>query len=293
MLDNILNLVFVGIVMILIYFTIDFLLKKFSFGEKIAFTLIIFVSYVSFAFYTPDQVQQLYYDYSIPIPNAIDTPSIFGLMLLIWVLYVMIQYGIITLKKTSDIIVADGMDSPESCIGADINNQIVGDLAFIKVGGTKTIPIRGGSVWINPATHIHKFGTHLILTGKMEPNTDLTNVPLDMKVHIRQRRKSDFFELLNCSVGYFTTKELNNNVEFKKEKYTKFLDKDDNTDQIPAMNTNTFLAELRIENRKYDGQLQTNENEHKYMDDHLKAQNETGEIYESRNKKGFFDQLGF
>lgn len=294
MFDKILNLLFIAIVLILVYFTIDYLLKKFSVGEKIAFTLFVFLSFISFAYYKPDQVQQLYTEYSIPIPAAIDTPTVFGIILLLWALFVIIQYGIIILKKTSDIIVGDGMDSPESCISSDLDNQTVAGQAFIKVGGTKTIPIRGGSVWINPTTHIHKFYTHLIFSGKMEPNTSLTNVPLDLKIHIRQRRHSDMFELKDCSVGYFTTKDLSRNIQFKKSDYTEYLTDDEKNDtKTQYINTNTFLTELRIENRKYDGELQTNEHEHDSMDAHLKAQNDTGEIYESRNKKGFFEQLGF
>lgn len=265
---------------------------------KMTIGIFAFLMYISFAYYTKEQVQELYSNidipfvgtYNIPMPAAFDMPTLLVIVLLLWALYVGFLFGVIFLKKTSDIIIADGMDSPESCTGSDVDNQIVGDLAFIKVGGTKDIPMRGSHVWINPVSHIHKIGTHLIFTGKMEPNTSIMNVPLDLKPHIRPRRNTDFFKIEDVSVGYFTSKELDANIEADWKDFVEYKETSDG--DSASININTFLTELRIENRQYDYQLQSNENENTGVTDHLRAQAETGRSVRILEKKGIWEQLG-
>lgn len=233
-------------------------------------------------YYYPEAVRVLFDSWGWKaVPEMADLPTLFAIVIILNPLYIIFEYAIIYLRITSSIIVGEGMDSLESCDSSDIQNQMNADFAYIKTGGTKDIPVKGPHVWINPRTHIHKYGEQILLfTGNMIPNRDPEDVPFGIKNPIRARRKSDFFTLKDASIGYFTPDEETRNIRFNYKQTGRTID------------TKTFLENLRILNREHDVALQENEGETDYVSRRMKAHTETGKSLQGIQKKPLLEQVG-
>lgn len=170
--------------------------------------------------------------------SVIDTPTALTFIWILWIALIMSQTSWKMLKVSSDRIIMEGMDHPESCICSDLHTK--GDLGFIRVGGAKLVPeIKGKSVWINPLTHIHKYDKFIIMEAHAAPDTGLGDVPPELIYDIYQRR-TGLFGIDKCSVGYLSSKEQQEHPEFNGEDYGE---------KKELWNTSTFVTSIMAMNK--------------------------------------------
>jgi hypothetical protein len=243
--------------------------------------------YISFAYYTPDTVKQLYAQYNFNMQSSFDEPTIIFICILAWLLYVTVYYIFITLQRASDIIVAPGVPLPQSCTSANLHK--IGDMAWIRAGGTKPIPIEGSTAMFNPLTHIYKIGTHIIFTALCTQKTSITDLPIEIKRHARQQR-FDILGVKDCSGGYLTSRELEYHKEIDKIKYKDFLTPIESNDKKP-LSTLAFLNSITSWNINYDYQLQAQEHENKSIKEHFQTHTGISKSVQEPEKRSLYDVL--
>lgn len=257
-------------------------------SQKVLVILFVISWAVSFIYYTPDETRVLLDAFGLyNIQAAYDMPSIFPILGFIWIIIGLVDAAYIHLKVTSDVAIAEGMDSGESCVGGKLHES--GEWGWLRVSGTKAFPLEGSKVWVNLLTHIHRIGTHIVFEGHMIPDTTLDYLPFEVKRDIRQRREG-LFGIKTCSVGYLSSKELMTHKEFDTDKYKDYLI-DEEKVKTPKINTQEFIMGIAISNKTVDMGLQLIENEHDALTRSLKTVKEVGNAVRNDKDKGILQHI--
>lgn len=182
------------------------------------------------------QKQVLGYIFTVARPH-IDTPTIIVLIICGWILYLICLVGHGVLLYNSDRLLTEGADRTYSCTASKFHPT--GDFGYIGAGGIKLIGYEGSTAVINPLTHIHKVANTIWMEAHVTPNTDLSDTPPEMKRDIIQRSKG-FFGFKDCSVGFLSSKEKQENVTFDGSKYDEARTADDKK----VHTTSTFILKI-------------------------------------------------
>lgn len=278
-----------GVLLVITAISIKFTPKSIADNLPLKFVIafLLWIWYISFAYYTPEAVKALYTDHNFSLQPSFDEPVIFLLIIFAWLIYTFIYYTFIQLQKSSDIIITPGASKPTSCTSANLLK--VGDMAFIRTGGTKPIPVEGSTVMFNPLTHIYLIGTHLIFSALSTQNTSIMDVPHEIKRHVRQQR-FDLLGVKDCTGGYLTAKELELHKEIPKDKFINFLSDKDLNSKKP-LSTIAFLNRITNWNINFDYQLQTREHENKSIRSFFQTHAGISKSVHESEKEGLFDAL--
>lgn len=209
----------------------------FKTARYISLTITFITTALAVIFPDPEkQKQALGYIFNIARPY-IDTPTIIMIIISGWILYLVCLVGHGVLLYNSDRLIVEGADRTYSCTASKFHPT--GDFGFIGAGGIKLIGYEGSTAVINPLTHIHKVANTVWMEGHVTPNTDLSDTPPEMKRDIIQRSKG-FFGLKDCSVGFLSSKEKQENVTFDGSNYEEAK----NTDDRKTHTTSTFILKI-------------------------------------------------
>jgi len=260
-----------------------------DFSQKFLIVATVFFWVVSFRYYTPEKTKELLDYFALyNITPSYDWPTIIPLALFIWMLIGLIDATHIHLKVISDVAMAEGMDGCESCVTGKLHR--VGDWGWIRVGGTKTFPIPGQSIWTGLLTHIHIIGTHIVFEGRMTPNTVLDYLPFEIKQEARQR-KTGLFGVTNCSVGYIAAGELGTHKEFEKKEYKDVIDPDEYQRLPDVINTAEFINAIAINNSTLDLGLQLINHEHESLTKSLETIKKAGDSLKGTQQRGVWQYI--
>ena len=164
------------------------------------------------------------------------------------------------------ILFVDGMDlylranySPQ-VMGAGLNHPYsfnghlteIGGFGVVGAGGSAApIPHDGTHQLVNPLTHIHKIGDHVIFEAMITEDRPLEETPIEVKPFIRSKRQG-FFGARSIGFGWLSQKEI------LKHPQMTF---DEGNDRTTTVNTLNVLLEDAKFNAEYDIALQLNDHE--------------------------------
>lgn len=255
---------------------------------KIALAFIAWLWFVSFRYYSPESVQNMYSEYSFNLQPSFDEPAIFFFLILAWLAYTALVWMFVELQKNSDIIVAPGMSYPTSCSSANL--RYYGEIGCIRVGGIKQIPtLEGDMAMFFPLTHVFLIGTHLIVSALCTQNTTIMHAPFQAKDHIRAQR-GGILGINRCTGGYLTNHELTSHRAIPAEILSNF-DMGDKHDKKQPLSTQAFLNRLTNMNIMYDYQLQVREDENEGVRKKFKTFITISKSVQTEEKSGLFDAV--
>ena len=255
----------------------------FKHSQWILLSLTVVVGILSIVYADPDKQTEFLGSIGITVATpSYDMPTIIPLLGILWLIFLVSQTSILMLKVASDRVIAEGMDRTESCTGSKLHTK--GDFCWVRAGGTKIFSIEGSSVWINPLTHTHRIGHNIVMEAHLSPDTDLSDVPPELKIDINQRRKG-FFGVNRCSVGLLSSREMRENTEFDGSEYEEAKTEEDKR----IHTTSTFIADILSRNRAVDILFLLFNDDAASIEKKLASVNRIGAAAKKHEKKGLLD----
>lgn len=192
------------------------------------------------------------------------------------------------------VILVVGMDGLDLYLRANYSPQVMGaglkhpysfngnmtelnGFGIIGAGGSAApIPHDGPHVLMNPLTHVHRIGEHVVFEAVVTENRPLEETPIEIKRFVRSKR-GGLWGVKTTGAGWFTSQELalNKTFELQEGKYTA------------TVSTSNFITEDAKLADKYDKLLQLTENEGAGLSDMLSTMSQIGEKHLDPSEKGF------
>jgi hypothetical protein len=211
-----------------------------------------------------------------------DIPAIVPLLVILWIIYTVCQISILIFKINSDRVIVEGADHTDSCTGSKLHKK--GDFCWIRAGGAKFMGIEGSSVIVNPMSHTHIIGNNVVMEAAVSPDTDLSDVPPELKVDVSQR-SGGLLGVDRCSVGLLASRELQDNSEFDGSKFADAKTSDDKKQHT----TSTFITNILTKNRAIDTLFLLFNDDTKSIEKKLASVKRIGNAANQPQKKGFLD----
>lgn len=211
-----------------------------------------------------------------------DTPAIIPLLIILWIVYAFCQIGILNFKINSDRVIVEGADHTDSCTGSKLHKK--GDFCWIRAGGAKYLGVEGSSVIVNPMSHTHIIGNNVIMEAAVSPDTDISDIPPELKVDVSQRSRG-LFGVDRCSVGLLSARELQDNSEFDGSKFADAK----TSDEKKTHTTSTFITDILTKNRAIDTLFLLFNDDTKSIEKKLASVKRIGNAANQPEKKGFLD----
>jgi hypothetical protein len=177
-----------------------------------------------------------------------NTSAIILVIFLFIGLFITTQVAYYALKIDSDRVLMAGLDRTESCIAANLH--IFGNFGFLIAGGAKAVGWDGMSALVAPLTHIHKFPKMVIIEAHATPDTELDDIPPDMKYDIMQRA-GGIFGVKDCSVGFLTQTEGLMHRGFSGENYSAAVTEDDKKYHTTSIFLAGIMAKIKAIHPQY------------------------------------------
>jgi hypothetical protein len=253
-------------------------------SQYILLTFTAAVIFLSAAYSKPeDQARLLFYAGLQANTQSFDIPAIIPLLVLIWIIYMICQISILIFKINSDRIIVEGADHTDSCTGSKLHRK--GDFCWMRAGGAKFMGVEGSCVIVNPMSHTHIIGNNVVMEAAVSPETDLSDVPPELKVDVSQRR-GGLFGVDRCSMGLLSSRELQDNSEFNGSKFAEA-----GPGEKKQHTTSTFITDILTKNRAIDTLFLLFNDDTNSIEKKLASVKRIGNAANQPQKKGLLDFL--
>lgn len=143
-------------------------------------------------------------------------------------------------------------------------------------GSAAPIPHDGSHILINPLSHIHRVGEHVVFEGVVTENRPISETPIEIKRYVRSKR-GGLWGAKSIGVGWFSALELALNRTF---------DIPTNKGSVPVSTSNFITEDAKLSDQ-YDKLLQLTENEGTGLSEMLSTMSQIGEKNLDYSEKGF------
>lgn len=255
----------------------------FKSSQYVLLVLTIVVILLSAAYSKPEDQAQLLYALGLQASTQFfDIPAIIPVLVIMWIIYIFCQISVLIFKINSDRVIVEGADHTDSCTGSKLHKK--GDFCWIRAGGAKFMGVEGSSVIVNPMSHTHIIGNNVIMEAAVSPDTDISDIPPELKVDVSQR-SGGLFGVDRCSIGLLSSRELQDNSEFDGSKFADAKTTEDKKQHT----TSTFITDILTRNRAIDTLFLLFNDDTKSIEKKLASVKRIGNAANQPQKKGFLD----